>query len=179
MDSATRQKRCIEEHRCPNCFNVHDEKFKYCKKCREWRSNRYGKKKCKDCGKQLKLGYSFHRCPKCRKGKENPKEYARTWRKEHPEQYQNATLQRRYGISYIIAQDLYKSQEGKCAICKNDIPPIDDPKKNRYYLAHIDHNHTTNKVRGLLCPHCNYLLGNCKDSINILKSAIDYLIFYS
>jgi hypothetical protein len=42
-------------------------------------------------------------------------------------------------------------QNGVCAICK------DPPKKNR---LHIDHNHLTGRVRGLLCIRCNITLGN-------------------
>lgn len=180
MDSKTRQMRCKEEHRCPNCFNKHDEDYVYCGKCRKWRSERYSsKKRCKDCGKKLDYGYKFHRCPKCRKGKESPAEYMRTWRKENPDKYQNSTLQRRYGISYVIAQDLYKSQDGKCAICDEEIPPLDSPNKNRYYFAHIDHNHKTNRVRALLCPQCNYLIGNCKEDVSVLEKAIQYLRIHS
>ena len=175
MNYEEKKQKCISEHRCPNCYRKHKEKYTYCKKCREWRHDRYGNRKCKDCGKALKYGYSFYRCPKCRKGKDNPTDYMRIWRKENPQKYQDATLKRRYGISYIIFQDLYKEQNGKCAICKNDIPFIDSPNKNRNKLAHVDHDHKTNKVRGLLCPNCNLMLGYSKDNISILTDAIKYL----
>jgi hypothetical protein len=59
-------------------------------------------------------------------------------------------------------------QKGKCAICKCHYSTF----KKR--LA-IDHDHKTGKIRGLLCHHCNSALGNFRDRICILVSAIKYL----
>lgn len=39
----------------------------------------------------------------------------------------------------------------------------------------MDHNHKTEKFRGMLCSHCNRGLGNFKDNIEILEQAILYL----
>ena len=43
----------------------------------------------------------------------------------------------------------------------------------------IDHNHTTGKVRGLLCQRCNTGLGMAKGNINTLNEMISYLQRYS
>jgi len=43
------------------------------------------------------------------------------------------------------------------------------------FKTHVDHDHTTNKIRGLLCSLCNPALGSFRDSIDILKEAIYYL----
>ena len=40
---------------------------------------------------------------------------------------------------------------------------------------HIDHDHKTGKVRGLLCHGCNTAIGLMKDDVNILTKAIEYL----
>jgi hypothetical protein len=56
-------------------------------------------------------------------------------------------------------------QQGKCAICE---------KSSDKHLF-VDHCHTTGKIRGLLCQHCNTLLGMAFDDTNILLSAVAYL----
>jgi PleD family two-component response regulator len=62
---------------------------------------------------------------------------------------------------------MLKQQNERCAIC--------DELLDKAEKTHIDHNHTTNKVRGILCHGCNTSLGGFKDSISILKSALEYL----
>ena len=57
------------------------------------------------------------------------------------------------------------AQYGVCAICKT---------KTATNLC-VDHDHTTGKIRGLLCQTCNKALGLFKDSIDNLKCAILYL----
>ncbi len=61
--------------------------------------------------------------------------------------------------SLILAQDY------RCAICSSDLVG----------KMHIDHNHLTGNVRGILCVSCNTALGSFRDNINILKRAINYL----
>lgn len=74
---------------------------------------------------------------------------------------------RTYNINEVIFNNMLDNQNHKCAICHIKF------KSNR--LTHIDHNHTTGEVRGLLCPCCNHILGFSKDNAEILKSAIQYL----
>jgi hypothetical protein len=56
-----------------------------------------------------------------------------------------------------------KSQENKCWICESKTSLV------------VDHDHSTGKVRGLLCSLCNTSLGGFKDNIESLKKAIEYL----
>lgn len=72
-----------------------------------------------------------------------------------------------YGITLEEYKSLFKKQNNACAICRKTFTS----KKN----THIDHDHRTNKVRSLLCHHCNSVIGFAKDSTDILKSAILYL----
>lgn len=82
--------------------------------------------------------------------------------------YRNSNLQRNYGITLEDYDDMLLDQKGVCAICGTD-----DPKgKGRF---HVDHCHTTGKVRGLLCHHCNVGLGHFEDNIERLLDAIEYL----
>lgn len=72
---------------------------------------------------------------------------------------------RPYGLSKQQYEEMLSVQNGCCAIC---------PKHLTY--SHIDHCHTTNKVRGILCPKCNHGLGMFGDDPELMKKAIEYLI---
>ena len=61
-----------------------------------------------------------------------------------------------------------EDQKGICAIC-GELPH----GENR--VLHIDHDHLTGKIRGLLCMSCNRALGWFRDDTVILKKAIEYL----
>jgi hypothetical protein len=55
-----------------------------------------------------------------------------------------------YGIKVGHWMLMLVEQHGLCGICRRDLPPL---------LYHVDHDHETGVVRGLLCPQCNYGLG--------------------
>ena len=104
--------------------------------------------------------------------KENKKQ--QLYRLQHPEKTREQSRLseqkrrlKRYGISKEEYNNLLDSQGHCCAIC--DIELTDDR------FCHVDHSHDTGKVRGILCHHCNFLLGNAKDSLAILSSAYSYL----
>lgn len=73
----------------------------------------------------------------------------------------------KYGLNESEYKYLFIKQNNKCAICGTEF--------NEKLKGFVDHNHQTKKVRGLLCTHCNSLLGFAKDSIDILNNAITYL----
>jgi hypothetical protein len=79
-------------------------------------------------------------------------------------------LKSRYGITEADYARLYDAQGGVCAICRK--PPIGKSKSKR---LHIDHCHTTGRIRGLLCTKCNSALGQFGDSLEGLKRVIAYL----
>ncbi len=72
-------------------------------------------------------------------------------------------LRRRYGIGQADYDALVEQQGGLCALCRQRAP------------EHVDHDHLTGRVRGLLCSCCNQALGNARDDIATLQRAIDYL----
>ncbi len=73
-----------------------------------------------------------------------------------------------YGITVEQHERLIKEQLGRCAICK---VAFSETKKG----ACVDHNHSTGKVRGLLCMQCNFGLGHFRDSKELLQAAVNYL----
>ncbi len=74
-------------------------------------------------------------------------------------------LTRRYGISAAEVDDLIARQAGLCPIC---IRPLGA-------RPHVDHDHVTGEVRGVLCFTCNGGLGNYSDEADRLRRAADYL----
>ena len=73
---------------------------------------------------------------------------------------------RQYGLTMADVIKLMELQGHKCAVCG---VPIN--RENR----HIDHDHKTDKVRGLLCRRCNMAIGLFEDDYRILQKAVLYL----
>lgn len=75
-------------------------------------------------------------------------------------------LQRHYGITLEEYNAMLEKQNGVCAVCGK-------PPNGR--RLHVDHDHKTGAVRGLLCSGCNTALGDVNDSMDILQRLIKYL----
>jgi hypothetical protein len=71
---------------------------------------------------------------------------------------------RRYGVTAIEWKALKARANGQCEICK---------VKKR--VLHIDYDHETGIVRGLLCRKCNLCLGQFGDNLQGLMRVMDYL----
>ena len=91
------------------------------------------------------------------------------WRKRNPTGVRNSMLKSCYGITLLDYERMLKSQNGKCAICTKPF------SKERLRNLVIDHNHTTGKIRGLLCQACNKGLGFFGDNVILLLRAIRYM----
>lgn len=79
------------------------------------------------------------------------------WRKAH--------FKFKYNLTLEEYQLMAEAQEFKCAICFG--PPET--------MLYVDHNHVTNRVRGLLCRECNAGLGFFKDNVENLRRAARYI----
>jgi Autographiviridae endonuclease VII len=75
----------------------------------------------------------------------------------------------RYGLTQEEVAALLVSQGGGCAICGTTDP------KGRHSGFHVDHDHATGVVRGILCHGCNVSLGHFRDHVDLLEAAIAYL----
>lgn len=60
-----------------------------------------------------------------------------------------------------------KATTNECVICGSAGPLV------------VDHCHKTNKVRGILCNHCNLALGHFKDDTDLLEYARIYLLSFN
>lgn len=99
------------------------------------------------------------------KNKEQQIEKARQRRLENPRVQWAHNLRSKYKITIEQWTEMLIAQSGRCAIC---LDPMLDP--------HVDHDHSTGRVRGLLCTNCNTGIGKFKDSPERLASAIRYLL---
>lgn len=89
--------------------------------------------------------------------------------KENPKAYSEADyyMRQKFGMTLDDYHRLLEEQGGGCAVCGKP------PGKKR---LHIDHDHQTLAVRGLLCQHCNVALGFVRDDVDILAGLMAYLI---
>lgn len=75
-------------------------------------------------------------------------------------------LRVKYGITLEQYNNLLAQQKSLCAICSKVLT-----RQN----THVDHDHKTGSVRGLLCFECNTAIGKFHDSIDRMRRAIAYL----
>lgn len=65
-------------------------------------------------------------------------------------------LRKAYGITPAQYEDMSKEQGGVCLVCRG----VNEDGER----LHVDHDHETGKVRGLLCNRCNVALGYAGDN---------------
>ena len=93
-----------------------------------------------------------HICKECRKADSNARWAAKTPEQKYDAQ-RNTRLKQRYGITLDEYNERLERQGSRCAICPK--PAAENP----HGVLHVDHNHETGVVRGLLCVGCNSALG--------------------
>lgn len=76
---------------------------------------------------------------------------------------------KKYGLSKEDYTKLLEAQNGRCKICGIEASLLKAK-------LHIDHNHETNRVRGLLCRACNHGVGNFREDVALLSKAITYIL---
>ena len=72
-------------------------------------------------------------------------------------------FEKKYGISLDARDAMILGRGSRCDIC-GDVADL-----------HVDHDHDTDEIRGMLCFNCNVALGYMKDDVVRLQGAIDYL----
>ena len=146
--------------RCKSCMDTKFFESDSCKCCG-------GPKTWSKSGKTLS-------CRPCQKAHEE------RWRKENPGLLRNRLREQHwkdYGAvnpdgSPVTVKDydnLLAYQDNGCAICGVH---EDDTKTN----LHLDHDHETGLVRGLLCGPCNRAIGLFKDQTDVILKASAYLL---
>lgn len=103
------------------------------------------------------LNYDCKQCVRNRRSGKRSPEALRAARRKNQLQKYNLTL-----ADY---DRMSRNQGDVCAICGDTVR-----------LLHVDHDHDTGAVRGLLCQPCNLGLGNFKDRPNVVAAAAQYLL---
>ena len=98
-------------------------------------------------------------CVKKRQETYRTKEYVR-----------DRNLRDHFGITSEDYNRMLIEQNGKCKICGSTTP-----NSKQFSVFSVDHDHSTGKIRGLLCTSCNRMLGFAHDNIQTLEKAIRYL----
>lgn len=102
------------------------------------------------------------------------KQYEREkkWKSNNKEKSQISEKKKRlkykYGITMEDYKNIFHSQGSCCAICGVSNLPTNG-------AFHLDHDHTTGKIRGILCNKCNHGLGLFMDNTDFLLRAATYL----
>lgn len=140
-------------------------------------------KTCKDCHKELPLE-SFGKSSRTKDKKKTSCKncynlYQSTWGQNNQTSKRKHIVKSRYGISWEEYEEKFAFQDGMCAVCKKPLKLFTFEAKTKLETAHIDHSHTTGKIRGLLCSKCNSGLGLFQDSVVVLRNAVNYLEEYS
>lgn len=95
---------------------------------------------------------------------EAARRHSREWYARNAAAVLSKRRAKKYGIAPEQLEQLCAAAQGRCAIC---FTPTAD--------LHVDHDHTTGKVRGMLCHSCNTGLGHFRDDRRNLYAAIRYL----
>jgi hypothetical protein len=107
--------------------------------------------------------YPHSRCKDCDHAR--VKVYHKNNRAKVTKQQLISHRRREYGLTEEEYNNMVLSQNNVCVICN----------KPSSRTLHIDHDHVTGKVRGLLCSNCNLGIGLLQEDLTILNRAIEYL----
>jgi hypothetical protein len=116
---------------------------------------------------------------KYKRNKSKFKKRSADWKSKNVDKVQEGNLRDKHGVSYQWYQETLNTQKECCAICKKHKSlNVKDARNNKVRNLAVDHNHTTNQIRGLLCYGCNLALGMLKDNIESAQNLVEYLRFY-
>lgn len=128
---------------------------------------------CIKCGTKKPLD-EYHASASAKDGRRNEcktcrREQSKAWNAPNSERKRRENLLYRYGITPEHHDSILAAQMGRCACCGTDSPG------GRQTKFHIDHDHATGKIRGLLCHSCNLGIGALGDNVEGVTRALMYL----
>lgn len=155
---------------CGSCFGTPAADTKVCIRCGdekpivEFNQNPTAtdglRSYCRDCDRKKATEWGDE-------NRERKRETSRAWYANNRDRFRAYDLKRKYGITGTAYAEILQAQDGRCAICRTD-----DPGARSF---HVDHDHETDIVRGLLCSRCNTALGLLREDTTVMAAAIAYL----
>lgn len=131
---------------------------------------------CKECHREHQKQWQLDNPERHLENLAKERDRARQWREANPEDYKikvrRDSLRHRYGITPEQYDDILRHQGGGCAVCG------DPDGDSRGYPLHVDHDHLTGEVRGLVCFVDNVVLSvldRSGDPEGHAAAAIEYL----
>jgi hypothetical protein len=100
---------------------------------------------------------------------ENGRTRAQEWYADNKDRARASARFKKYGLTQEQFDAMFAEQGRACGLCGAKEPG------NRRTGWHVDHDHRTGKVRGILCHHCNTGLGKFKDDPDLLRRAACYV----
>jgi hypothetical protein len=174
--------------RCPSCEQVRaasafgrnksrpDGLSFYCLDCNRERNNRWYRQHQRRLGKEVRdhswIPDGFRWCPDCKqavvhedytRNSKTVSGYGSRCKACHSAANSDAYFYRTYGITKRELSGLRAAQDDRCGICGDAHP------------EHLDHDHSTGRVRRLLCQRCNNGLGLFRDDPYLLQVAALYV----
>lgn len=109
------------------------------------------------------------------KNREVHLKYHKDYIKKNRDKIRARKIKQTHGISIEDYNGILLKQHGICAIC---LKPETTITRGHLQPLAVDHNHTINEVRGLLCIKCNTAIGLLDDSPERAQALIQYLEKY-
>ena len=147
------------------------EDTKTCPSCKQDKYfSEFGKDKTKKLGisSYCKPCASSNRTKNYKKNPQEEKTKLKSYYKKNKQKSYAYSIKNLYGLTIEELNHIKLLQNNSCKICKTH-------ESNLKRKLFVDHCHETKNVRGLLCQSCNTMIGNAKDNILVLQSAINYL----
>lgn len=141
--------------KCTECENSKSESEFY---------NYKHERRCKQCVSEIRKAAYKANPEKHRKAKSD-------FTKSNPDNIRNTKLKQTYGITLKQYNDMLAKQNYGCAICGK---PETAVWRGRTLSLAVDHCHTTDKVRGLLCMKCNRAFGLLEENTTNMLNMIEY-----
>ncbi len=149
---------------CNIILPIENKYFRYCTEIRNGKPYSFRKRVCRKCEHEKRGVHRQANLDRTNAIRRTNATYAKT---------RHGNLKKNYGISLAEYEVMLKAQNYQCAICEKESTEIH--RSGRPITLVVDHDHSTGKIRGLLCGPCNRGLGDFRETQSTMVKAIRYL----